>query len=92
MQQDLHLETATVRESLAFSALCRQPKTTSREDKLAYVDEVIRILEMEDYASAIVGVPGEGLNVRITRDWCRSALLTPSCFRLSSVSFLPNRL
>ena len=60
--------------------------------KLAYGDEVIRILEMEDYASAIVGVPGEGLNVRITLDRCRSALLTPSCFRLSSVSFLPNRL
>ncbi|KAL8290132.1 hypothetical protein RQP46_003071 [Phenoliferia psychrophenolica] len=63
MQQDLHLETATVRESLNFSALCRQPKTTSRADKLAYVDEVIKILEMEDYADAVVGVPGEGLNV-----------------------------
>ncbi|KAL8279408.1 hypothetical protein RQP46_008220 [Phenoliferia psychrophenolica] len=65
MQQDLHLETATVRESLNFSALCRQPKSTPKSEKLAYVEEVIKILEMEDYlkADAIVGVPGEGLNV-----------------------------
>ncbi|KAL8279483.1 hypothetical protein RQP46_008045 [Phenoliferia psychrophenolica] len=62
-KQDLHLETATVRESLNFSALCRQPKATSKADKLAYVEEVIKILEMEDYADAVVGVPGEGLNV-----------------------------
>ena len=66
MQQDLHLETATVRESLTFSALCRQSSTTSRADKVAYVEEVIRILEMELYASAVVGVPGEGLNVGLT--------------------------
>lgn len=62
-QQDLHLETATVRESLTFSALLRQPKKIPTAEKLAYVDEVIRLLEMEDYAEAIVGVPGEGLNV-----------------------------
>ncbi|KAK4702442.1 hypothetical protein P7C70_g3780, partial [Phenoliferia sp. Uapishka_3] len=61
--KDLHLATATVRESLNFSALCRQPKSTPRSEKLAYVEEVIKILEMEDYAEAVVGVPGEGLNV-----------------------------
>lgn len=62
-QQDLHTATATVRESLEFSALLRQPSSVSRADKLAYVDEVIAILEMEVYADAVVGVPGEGLNV-----------------------------
>ncbi|KIY50620.1 ABC transporter Cdr4 [Fistulina hepatica ATCC 64428] len=62
-QQDLHLETSTVREALAFSALLRQPKNVPRAEKLAYVDEVIRLLEMEPYAEAVVGVPGEGLNV-----------------------------
>ena len=41
-QQDLHFEPSTVRESLTFSALLRQPKTTPK---------------------AVVGVPGEGLNV-----------------------------
>lgn len=62
-QQDLHLSTSTVREALNFSALLRQPKTTPRKEKLAYVDEVIKVLEMEAYADAVVGVPGEGLNV-----------------------------
>lgn len=62
-QQDLHLDTSTVREALAFSALLRQPYSVPRSDKLAYVEEVIRLLEMEDYADAVVGVPGEGLNV-----------------------------
>ncbi|KIY48083.1 hypothetical protein FISHEDRAFT_43948, partial [Fistulina hepatica ATCC 64428] len=59
-QHDLHLETSTVREALAFSALLWQPKNVH---KLAYVDEVIRLLEMEPYAEAVVSVPGEGLNV-----------------------------
>ncbi|KAF2276149.1 uncharacterized protein EI97DRAFT_501428 [Westerdykella ornata] len=62
-QQDLHLETATVRESLRFSAMLRQPKTVSKQEKYNYVEEVIRMLNMEDFASAVVGVPGEGLNV-----------------------------
>ena len=62
-QQDLHLSTSTVREALNFSALLRQPKTTPRKEKLEYVNEVIKVLEMEGYADAIVGVPGEGLNV-----------------------------
>lgn len=62
-QQDLHLETATVREALEFSAILRQSAEIPRAEKLAYVDEVIRLLEMEPFADAIVGAPGEGLNV-----------------------------
>ena len=62
-QQDLHLETSTVREALEFSALLRQAASTPRSEKLAYVDEVIKMLDMEDYADAVVGVLGEGLNV-----------------------------
>ena len=62
-QQDLHLQTTTVREALNFSALLRQPDHVRRQEKLAYVDEVIRLLEMELYADAVIGVPGEGLNV-----------------------------
>lgn len=60
-QQDLHSETSTVREALTFSALLRQPHATSHADKISYVEEVIKVLEMETYADAIVGVPGEGL-------------------------------
>jgi ATP-binding cassette subfamily G (WHITE) protein 2 (PDR) len=59
-QQDLHLATTTVREALNFSAVLRQPKTTPHAEKIAYVDEVIKVLEMEAYADAVVGVPGEG--------------------------------
>ncbi|KAG9246527.1 AtrD, ABC-transporter [Calycina marina] len=62
-QQDLHLETSTVREALEFSALLRQPNSVPKAEKLAYVDEVIAVLEMQSYADAVVGVPGEGLNV-----------------------------
>ncbi|KAK2021293.1 hypothetical protein LX32DRAFT_733542 [Colletotrichum zoysiae] len=62
-QQDLHLDTSTVREALEFSALLRQPATTPKAEKLAYVDEVIKLLDMQDYADAVVGVLGEGLNV-----------------------------
>lgn len=62
-QQDLHLSTQTVREALNFSALLRQPASTPRKEKIAYVDEVIKLLDMEEYADAVVGVPGEGLNV-----------------------------
>ncbi|KAI0477156.1 ABC-2 type transporter-domain-containing protein [Xylariaceae sp. FL0804] len=62
-QQDLHLSTTTVREALNFSALLRQPAHVPRAEKLAYVDEVIKLLDMQEYADAIVGVLGEGLNV-----------------------------
>lgn len=62
-QQDLHLKTSTVRESLRFSAYLRQPADVSIEEKNAYVEQVIKILEMEQYADAVVGVAGEGLNV-----------------------------
>ena len=62
-QQDLHLQTSTVREALNFSAILRQPAHVPRAEKLAYVDEVIKLLDMQEYADAVVGVPGEGLNV-----------------------------
>ena len=62
-QQDLHLSTSTVREALRFSAMLRQPTHIPRQEKLDYVDKIIKLLDMEEYADAVVGVPGEGLNV-----------------------------
>ncbi|KAK4183910.1 ABC transporter CDR4 [Podospora australis] len=62
-QLDIHLSTATVREALTFSALLRQPRSTSRVEKVAYVEHVLKALDMEAYADAVVGVPGQGLNV-----------------------------
>lgn len=58
-QQDLHLPTATVREALEFSAVMRQPENLSRAEKLAYVEEVIDVLEMHAYADAVIGDAGE---------------------------------
>ncbi|KAJ5658224.1 uncharacterized protein N7484_001873 [Penicillium longicatenatum] len=62
-QADIHCPSATVREALEFSALLRQPRELARSEKLAYVDTVLQMLEMEAYADAIVGVPGKGLNI-----------------------------
>lgn len=62
-QQDLHLPTATVREALQFSAIMRQPGHLSRAEKLAYVEEVVDVLDMHNFADAIVGNAGESLNI-----------------------------
>ena len=62
-QQDVHLAQHTVREALQFSAMLRQPRETPAADRLAYVETVIELLEMQSFAEAIVGDVGEGLNV-----------------------------
>jgi ATP-binding cassette subfamily G (WHITE) protein 2 (PDR) len=80
-QQDLHLETSTVREALRFSAMLRQPKAVSKKEKYEYVEDVIKMLSMEEFAEAVVGVPGEGLNVE------QRKLLTIVCHPFSSPDF-----
>jgi ATP-binding cassette subfamily G (WHITE) protein 2 (SNQ2) len=45
-QQDIHQPEATVRESLEFSALLRQPSNVSDKDKLAYVDIILELCEL----------------------------------------------
>jgi len=60
-QQDLHLATTTVREALRFSAVLRQPKDVTKQEKYDYVEEVLKLLEMDGYSEAVVGVPGEGM-------------------------------
>ncbi|CAH7685993.1 ABC-2 type transporter-domain-containing protein [Phakopsora pachyrhizi] len=62
-QMDVHEWTATVREAMRFSAYLRQPAETSIEEKNAYVEEVIQLLELEDLADAMIGFPGFGLGV-----------------------------
>lgn len=62
-QQDLHLETTTVREALRFSARLRQAQSITTQEKYNYVEQVITVLGMEDFAEAVVGSVGEGLNV-----------------------------
>ncbi|GAA5891653.1 hypothetical protein JCM6882_006157 [Rhodosporidiobolus microsporus] len=55
MQADVHEPLATVRECIQFSALLRQDASISREDKLAFAEEVIELLELQEIADAIVG-------------------------------------
>ncbi|EXL39730.1 hypothetical protein FOCG_17666 [Fusarium oxysporum f. sp. radicis-lycopersici 26381] len=61
-QQDVHLETSTVREALQFSAMLRQPRDIPIRQKLEFAEETIHLLGMDDFADAIVGLPGKGLN------------------------------
>lgn len=61
-QLDIHEPTATVRESLRFSALLRQPKEIPLQEKYDYCDKVIDLLEMRSIAGATVGWLGSGLN------------------------------
>jgi ATP-binding cassette subfamily G (WHITE) protein 2 (SNQ2) len=62
-QQDLHLAESTVREALQFAARLRQPASTPDSEKLAYVEKIIKLLGMTDFAEAMVGSIGRGLNV-----------------------------
>jgi ABC-type multidrug transport system permease subunit/ABC-type multidrug transport system ATPase subunit len=62
-QLDVHEPFATVREALEFSALLRQPRDVSREEKLRYVDIIIDLLELHDLADTLIGQPGSGLTI-----------------------------
>ncbi|KUL81851.1 hypothetical protein ZTR_09746 [Talaromyces verruculosus] len=61
-QQDLHLDTATVREALQFSAALRRPRSVSIDEKNSFVEDVILMLGMEEFAEAVIGHPGAGLS------------------------------
>lgn len=54
-QADVHDEWSTVREAFRFSAILRQPRDVSKEDKHRYVETVIDLLELRDYAEARIG-------------------------------------
>ncbi|GAA5820477.1 hypothetical protein JCM11251_005643 [Rhodosporidiobolus azoricus] len=65
-QGDVHEPFSTVREALQFSALLRQTGYT-REERLAYAEEVIELLELGPIADALVGnadVGGLGIEER----------------------------
>ncbi|KAF2999430.1 hypothetical protein E8E13_007547 [Curvularia kusanoi] len=62
-QQDVHLPTQTVREALRLPAYLRQPSSIPLSEKNAYVEEVMELLEIENIADALIGVPGAGLNL-----------------------------
>lgn len=54
-QMDVHEGTSTVKEALVFSALLRQPRSVPEQEKLAYVDHIIELLELSDICDALIG-------------------------------------
>ncbi|CAN6441234.1 unnamed protein product [Victoria cruziana] len=57
-QTDIHSPQVTVRESLIFSAFLRLPPEVSHHDKLAFVDQVMELVELDNLKDALVGLPG----------------------------------
>lgn len=67
-QLDVHEKSATVREALVFSAALRQPSTVPYEEKIAYVDHIINLLELGNIAEALIGGMLHSVRVRIFTD------------------------
>lgn len=57
-QTDIHSPQVTIRESLIYSAFLRLPKEASIDQKTAFVDEVMDLVELDNLKNAIVGIPG----------------------------------
>ncbi|CAH2060101.1 unnamed protein product [Thlaspi arvense] len=57
-QNDIHSPQVTVEESLWFSASLRLPKDISKEQKKEFVEEVMRLVELDSLRYALVGLPG----------------------------------
>ncbi|KAI3318262.1 ABC-2 type transporter-domain-containing protein [Xylariaceae sp. AK1471] len=66
LQGDLHDTTQTIREAIEFSALLRQDSSIPRAEKLAYVDKIIDLLELNDLQDAIISSLGVELRKRLT--------------------------
>ena len=65
-QQDLHDRTATIRESIEFSAILRQERDVPHSEKLAYVDEIIDLLELRELQDALILSLGVEQRKRVT--------------------------
>ena len=65
-QQDLHDRTATIREAIEFSAILRQERDVPRTDKLAYVDEIIDLLELRELQDVLILSLGVEQRKRVT--------------------------
>ena len=63
---DLHDTTATVREGLEFSAILRQDRHVSKQEKLDYVDKIIDLLELHEIQDALIMSLGVEQKKRLT--------------------------
>ena len=66
LQGDLHDGTQTVREAIEFSALLRQEASVPRAEKIAYVDKIISLLELNELEDAIIMSLGVEQRKRLT--------------------------
>ncbi|KAK8120926.1 ATPase [Apiospora kogelbergensis] len=66
LQGDLHDGTQTIREAIEFSALLRQAVSIPRSEKIAYVDKIIDLLELNELQDAIISSLGVEQRKRLT--------------------------
>ncbi|KAJ3054779.1 hypothetical protein HK097_000823 [Rhizophlyctis rosea] len=64
-QMDVHNPESTVREALLFSARLRQPADVPEEQKRKDVERIIKLLELEDVADALIGTPAKGVGLSL---------------------------
>ncbi|CAI0540631.1 unnamed protein product [Linum tenue] len=57
-QNDIHSPQVTVEESLWFSSNLRLPKEVTKEQRCEFVEEVMRLVELDTLRQALVGLPG----------------------------------
>ncbi|KAL5778742.1 hypothetical protein ACOSQ2_009479 [Xanthoceras sorbifolium] len=57
-QNDIHSPQVTVEESLWFSSSLRLPKEVSKDQRKEFVEEVMRLVELDTLRNALVGLPG----------------------------------
>ncbi|KAK9760145.1 ATP-binding cassette transporter snq2 [Basidiobolus ranarum] len=62
---DVHNPNLTVREALQFSAKMRQPAETSLEEKYAYVETVLKMMEMQHLGDALIGMLEAGVGISV---------------------------
>lgn len=60
-QTDLHNPAITVRESLMFAARMRlRPFSLAEDARVAHVEDILKLLELEEFADVLVGDEGAG--------------------------------
>ncbi|KAI4255334.1 MAG: hypothetical protein LQ352_002620 [Teloschistes flavicans] len=65
-QQDVHDGTSTIREAIEFSATLRQERHIPHHEKMAYVQEIIDLLELGEIEDALISSLGVEQRKRVT--------------------------
>ncbi|KAL8688194.1 MAG: hypothetical protein Q9218_005832, partial [Villophora microphyllina] len=65
-QQDIHDGTSTIREAIEFSATLRQDRHIPHDEKMAYVKEIIDLLELGEIQDALIKSLGVEQRKRVT--------------------------